>query len=302
MIIVKCKYSAFRSRMNRGENMKKLYLSVLVGLILLAVTGNVAAAKSFDQIEQDNDTIVGVYGINTANGKVIQHRSDERFAFASTYKAISSGILLQNTPTSELNKKITISKDDIVAYSPVTEKYVGKQMTLRALIKASMLQSDNTANNKIIEEIGGIKGFQQALKQRGDNISNPQRLEPDLNLYDPQSTADTTTPKMAATTLNHLLASENMSRPNLELLKHTMIHNETGDTLIKAGMSKDDVVGDKSGQGLTYGSRNDLAFVYPKNQSKPIILAIYTKKTDKDAKPDDKVIQTAAETAIKSLK
>ncbi len=302
MIIVKCKYSAFYSHMNRGRNMKKLYFSVLVGLILLAVTGNVAAAKSFDQIEQDNDTIVGVYGINTANGKVIQHRSDERFAFASTYKAISSGILLQNTSTSELNKKVTISKDDIVAYSPVTEKYVGKQMTLRALIKASMLQSDNTANNKIIEEIGGIKGFQQALKQRGDNISNPQRFEPDLNLYDPQSTADTTTPKRAATTLNHLLASENMSRPNLELLKHTMIHNETGDTLIKASMSKDDVVGDKSGQGLTYGSRNDLAFVYPKNQSKPIILAIYTKKTDKDAKPDDKVIQTAAETAIKSLK
>ncbi|MFK4181029.1 class A beta-lactamase [Staphylococcus cohnii] len=282
--------------------MKKLYFSVLVSLILLAVTENVAAAKSFDQIEQDNDTIVGVYGINTANGKVIQHRSDERFAFASTYKAISSGILLQNTSTSELNKKITISKDDIVAYSPATEKYVGKQMTLRALIKASILQSDNTANNKIIEEIGGIKGFQQALKQRGDNISNPQRLEPDLNLYDPQSTADTTTPKRAATTLNHLLASENMSRSNLELLKHTMIHNETGDTLIKAGASKDDVVGDKSGQGLTYASRNDLAFVYPENQSKPIILAIYTKKTDKDAKPDDKVIQTAAETAIKSLK
>lgn len=45
MIIVKRKYRAFRSHMNRGKNMKKLYLSVLVGLILLAVTGNVAAAK-----------------------------------------------------------------------------------------------------------------------------------------------------------------------------------------------------------------------------------------------------------------
>src|SRR5699024_9323632 len=175
MIIVKCKYSAFYSHMNRGRNMKKLYFSVLVGLILLAVTGNVAAAKSFDQIEQDNDTIVGVYGINTANDKVIQHRSNERFAFASTYKAISSGILLQNTPTSELNKKITISKDDIVAYSPVTEKYVGKQMTLRALIKASMLQSDKDRKSVVIEEIGGIKEFQQALIHRGDHISNPQR-------------------------------------------------------------------------------------------------------------------------------
>ena len=75
MIIVKRKYSVLLSNVNRGiENLKKFYLSVLFGLFLLTVTGKVADAKSFDQIEQDNDTIVGVYGVNTANGKVVQHR------------------------------------------------------------------------------------------------------------------------------------------------------------------------------------------------------------------------------------
>jgi len=282
--------------------MRKLCLSILVGFMLLILTGNTASAKTFEQIEQDNDTIVGVYGVNTANGKHIQHRSDERFAFASTYKAIASGILLQNTATSTLNKKIDIKKDDIVANSPVTEKYVGSQMTLKALIQASMLQSDNTANNKIINEIGGIKGFHEELKQLEDNISNPQRLEPELNLYDPTSTADTTTPKAAAMTLKHILTNEDMSKANRNLLKNVMIHNETGDTLIKAGVSKRAVVGDKSGQGLTYGTRNDLAFIYPKNQKEPIVLAIYTKKDGKDAKPNDKVIQMATKTAMEALK
>ena len=282
--------------------MRKLCLSILVGFMLLILTGNTASAKTFEQIEQDNDTIVGVYGVNTANGKHIQHRSDERFAFASTYKAIASGILLQNTATSTLNKKIDIKKDDIVANSPVTEKYVGSQMTLKALIQASMLQSDNTANNKIINEIGGIKGFHEELKQLEDNISNPQRLEPELNLYDPTSTADTTTPKAAAMTLKHILTNEDMSKANRNLLKNVMIHNETGDTLIKAGVSKQAVVGDKSGQGLTYGTRNDLAFIYPKNQKEPIVLAMYTKKDGKDAKPNDKVIQMATKTAMEALK
>ncbi|MBO1214443.1 class A beta-lactamase [Staphylococcus nepalensis] len=282
--------------------MRKLCLSILVGFMLLILTGNTASAKTFEQIEQDNDTIVGVYGVNTANGKHIQHRSDERFAFASTYKAIASGILLQNTATSTLNKKIDIKKDDIVANSPVTEKYVGSQMTLKALIQASMLQSDNTANNKIINEIGGIKGFHEELKQLEDNISNPQRLEPELNLYDPTSTADTTTPKAAAMTLKHILTNEDMSKANRNLLKNVMIHNETGDTLIKAGVPKQAVVGDKSGQGLTYGTRNDLAFIYPKNQKEPIVLAIYTKKDGKDAKPNDKVIQMATKTAMEALK
>src|SRR5699024_11084488 len=282
--------------------MRKLCLSILVGFMLLILTGNTASAKTFEQIEQDNDTIVGVYGVNTANGKHIQHRSDERFAFASTYKAIASGILLQNTATSTLNKKIDIKKDDIVANSPVTEKYVGSQMTLKALIQASMLQSDNTANNKIINEIGGIKGFHEELKQLEDNISNPQRLEPELNLYDPTSTADTTTPKAAAMTLKHILTNEDMSKANRNLLKNEMIHNETGDTLVKAGVSKQAVVCDKSGKGLTYGTRNDLAFIYPKNQKEPIVLAIYTKKDGKDAKPNDKVIQMATKTAMEALK
>src|SRR5699024_12306843 len=105
-------------------------------------------------------------------------------------------------------------------------------MTLKALIQASMLQSDNTANNKIINEIGGIKGFHEELKQLEDNISNPQRLEPELNLYDPTSTADTTTPKAAATTLKHILTNEDMSKANRNLLKTVMIHNETADTVI----------------------------------------------------------------------
>ena len=38
---------------------------------------------------------------------------------------------------------------------------------------------------------------------------------------------------------------------------------------------------DKSGQAITYASRNDVAFVYPKNQSEPIILVILRIKTIK---------------------
>lgn len=153
-----------------------------------------------------------------------------------------------------------------------------------------------------MEELGGIKGFKHELKQLGDNISNPQRLEPELNLYDPNSTADTTTPRAAAQTLNTILTSDQISDGNLDLLKQVMIENETGDSLIKAGVPDNYIVGDKSGQGLTYATRNDLAFIYPDKHKKPIILAIYTKQDDKDGQPDDKVIADAAEEAIAQLR
>lgn len=60
-----------------------------------------------------------------------------------------------------------------------------------------------------------------------------------------------------------------------------MLNNKNGDTLIKDGVPKDYKVVDKSGQAITYASRNDVAFVYPKNQSEPIILVILRIKTIK---------------------
>lgn len=282
--------------------MKKVFWGLVFSALFFMMSNVTVSANEFDKIEKDNNTTVGVYGINTENGKKVQHNANERFAFASTFKAIASGVLLNNYSEKDLNKKITINEADIVEYSPVTENYIGKQMTLKDLIKASMLQSDNTANNKIMEELGGVKAFKHELKQLGDNISNPQRLEPDLNLYDPNSTADTTTPRAAAQTLNTILTSDQISDGNLDLLKQVMIENETGDSLIKAGVPDNYIVGDKSGQGLTYATRNDLAFIYPDKHKKPIILAIYTKQDDKDGQPDDKVIADAAEEAIAQLR
>ncbi|PTI80463.1 BlaZ family class A beta-lactamase [Staphylococcus succinus] len=281
--------------------MKKILYSALICLSVATLSSKVASANEFDQLEKENSTTVGVYGINTESGEEINHHSDERFGYASTFKAIASGVLLNNYTEKELNKKIQIQQKDIVAYSPVTEKYVGKQMSLKALIEAAMLKSDNTANNYIIGEIGGISSFKADLQQLGDHVSDPQRLEPKLNDYEPTSTADTTTPRAAAHTLNELLTSHQMNTKNLKLLKRVMIENETGDQLIKAGVPKHYLVGDKSGQGTTYATRNDIAFIYPKKDDKPIILAVYTKKDDKEGTPDDKVIAKAAQIAIKQI-
>lgn len=288
-----------------NQYIKKWFIAFVLSsvcLIGLSSMHNTTFAKDIEQIENEYNTKVGIYGINTENGKAYQHNADERFTFASTYKAIASGILLNKVAPSELNKKVEINESEIVANSPVTEQYIGKTMSLKALIKASMLQSDNTANNKIMQELGGVNGLKHELVQLGDDVSEPQRLEPELNYFDPNSKADTTTPRAAAQTLNSILTSNEMNGSNLSLLKQTMIENKTGDTLIKAGMPNSYTVGDKSGQALTYATRNDLAFIYPKGQDKPIILAIYSKQDQKDAKPNDKVISDSAREVIKYLK
>ena len=68
-----------------------------------------------------------------------------------------------------------------------------------------------------------------------------------------------------------------------------MLNNKSGDTLIKDGVKRHKVA-DKSGQAITYASRNDVAFVYPKGQPEPIVLVIFTNKDNKSDKPNDKLI------------
>lgn len=57
-----------------------------------------------------------------------------------------------------------------------------------------------------------------------------------------------------------------------------MKENGKKDSLIKNGVPDKFEIAEKSGQGTTYASRNDIAFIYPKNQSEPIVLVIFTNK------------------------
>ena len=57
---------------------------------------------------------------------------------------------------------------------------------------------------------------------------------------------------------------------------------------------------DKTGAG-SYATRNDIAILWPPNGD-PIVLAILSDRTEKDAEYHDKLIAEAAKQAVKALK
>ena len=281
--------------------MKKLILMIASILLLSACSTADATTQDLKKVEDKYDANVGVYALNTATDEEITFNEDKRFAYASTFKAVSSAMLLEKTPHNELNKKVHISKEDIVPYSPVLEKFINKDITIKKLIEATVLYSDNTANNMIIEELGGYKEVNKRLKSLDDKTTKPSRMEPELNNYDPKSNKDTSTPKAFGKTLNKLINDGHLSKENKAFLIDLMINNKSGDTLIKKGAPKNFKVADKSGQAITYASRNDVAFVYPKGESKPIILVIFTNKEGKTDKPNDKVISETAKVVLEKF-
>ncbi|MDM5427830.1 class A beta-lactamase Bla1 [Bacillus mycoides] len=261
---------------------------------------NHATYKEFSQLEKKFDARLGVYAIDTGTNRTIAYRSNERFAFASTYKALAAGVLLQQNSTEKLNEVITYTKDDLVEYSPVTEKHVDTGMTLGQIAEAAVRSSDNTAGNILFNKIGGPKGYEKALRQMGDRVTMADRFETELNEAIPGDIRDTSTAKAIATNLKAFTVGNALPADKRKILTEWMKGNATGDKLIRAGVPTDWVVGDKSGAG-SYGTRNDIAIVWPPNRA-PIIIAILSSKDEKEATYDNKLIADAAEVIVKALK
>ncbi|BFJ00911.1 MULTISPECIES: class A beta-lactamase [Priestia] len=256
--------------------------------------------QEFAKLEDKYDANLGVFALDTGTNKTVTYHPDERFAYASTHKALAVGALLQQKSIEDLNERIFYTRDDLVNYNPITEKHVDTGMTLRELADASLRYSDNTAGNLILQQLGGPDGFKEALENIGDDVTLPERFEPDLNEVNPGETHDTSTPRALAASLQTYVLGGALPEDKRELLTDWMKRNTTGDALIRAGVPKSWEVADKTGSG-SYATRNDIAILWPP-KGDPIVLAILSDRTEKDAEYNDKLIAEAAKQAVKALR
>ncbi|WP_144553493.1 class A beta-lactamase [Bacillus sp. X1(2014)] len=256
--------------------------------------------REFAELESKFDARLGVYAIDTGTNRTVSYRPHDRFAYASTYKALAAGALLKHYSIDQLNELVTYNSEDIVSYSPVTQLHVDTGMTLREVIEAAVRYSDNTAGNLLLEKLGGPKGFETALRQIGDNVTQVDRYEPDLNSALPGDTRDTSIPKSLATSLKAYAVSDLLSMDKRKILTDWMQGNKTGDALIRAGAPTGWKVDDKSGAG-SYGTRNDIAIVWPPNRA-PIVIAVLSSRDTKNATYNNTLIAEAARVALNAMK
>lgn len=256
--------------------------------------------EKFAQLEGEFDARIGIYAIDTGTNQTVEFRPDERFAYSSTFKVLAAAILLKQNDIKDLEKVVTYNKDDLVTYSPVTKKHVDTGMTLLEISEAAIRKSDNTAGNLLLEALGGPEKFEQALRDIGDDVTQPERYETELNEFTPGNKRDTSTPRAMAANLNKVALGNFLPKDKRELLIDLMKGNATGDTLIRAGVPEDWKVADKSGAG-SYGTRNDIAIVWPPNRE-PIVIAIMSRHDKKNAEYNDALVAKAAKITLNALK
>ncbi|MFK0202459.1 class A beta-lactamase [Streptomyces lavendulae] len=259
-----------------------------------------SALGDLEELERTFGARLGVYAVNTGDGREVAHNADERFAYASTSKAFLAAAVLREYTLRGMDKVIRYSPGDLVDYSPVTEKNVDTGMTLRDLCDAAVRYSDNTAANLLFDALGGPGGLAAALAEVGDTTTTAERREPELSRWVPGETRDTTTARAWAGDLRAFVLGDALGEDEREQLSHWLRTNTTGDELIRAGVPKNWTVGDKTGTGSFYGARNDIAVVWPPD-SAPIVMAIMSHRLAKDDRFDNKLIADAASVVAKAL-
>ena len=251
-------------------------------LLLTSLAASAASAENdpanrIAAIETRIGGRIGVAALDTSNDKHLDYRAEERFPMCSTFKFLAAAAVLKRVDEKKerLDRFVPYNAKDILEYAPVTKEHLNEGgMTLGTLCEAAIEQSDNTAGNLLLNAIGGPAGLTNFVRALGDRVTRLDRIEPELNSAIPGDERDTTTPAAISSDMQRLLLGDALSEASRRKLDDWLQRNETGGSMIRAGVPKTWSVGDKTGRGAN-GATNDIAIMRPPGRA-PILLAIYS--------------------------
>ncbi|UPK35029.1 class A beta-lactamase [Bradyrhizobium sp. 186] len=265
---------------------RRRFGSAILGAATFAVLPQPGGAKATEErklrlerklalIERESLGRLGVAVLDTESGLEVGLRAGERFPMCSTFKCLASAAVLKRVDGGELRleQQIQFEAKDIVPYSPVTKDRIAGGMTLAELCEAALTQSDNTAGNLLLRQIGGPVGLTSFVRSLGDDLSRLDRWEVELNEALPEDPRDTTSPAAMLQNLRRLLLGDALSANARQKLTDWMVANKTGDTRLRAGVPRDWRVADKTGAG-DRGTTNDVAVFWPPGR-KPVLITAY---------------------------
>jgi beta-lactamase class A len=260
--------------------------------------GESEISRQLRDLEQEHSARLGVFARNTATGRSVLYRADERFPMCSVFKTLAVAAVLRDLDRNGefLAKRIRYTEKDVTdsGYAPITGKpeNLANGMTVAELCAATICYSDNAAGNLLLRELGGPAAVTRFCRSIGDPTTRLDRWEPELNSAEPWRITDTTSPRAigqtyARLTLGNLLTSQDRKR-----LTEWLLANTTSGEKFRAGLPADWTIADKTGGGK-YGTNNDVGITWPPGRS-PIALAVLTTKHEPGAPADNPLVAKIA--------
>ncbi|MCW1884073.1 class A beta-lactamase [Luteolibacter flavescens] len=275
-----------------------------LSLSLVAPASETSFKEGIAKLESRHGGRLGVSALELGERKAVAHRGGERFAMCSTFKFLLAAAVAARVDAGDeqWERKIPYGKEDLIPWTPVTgkeENLKAGAMSVAELCEATMIWSDNTAANLLLDTVGGPEGLTRYLRSIDDKTSRLDRNEPGLNANLRGDERDTTTPDAMVATMEKLLLGTALKDASKEKLTAWLVGNRTGDRRIRAAMDPTWKTGDKTGTGQN-GAANDIAIVWPADR-KPVLIAIYYDGADATADQRETVIADAAKLVRETL-
>lgn len=266
-----------------------------------AAVDQIGVARLSD-VERRHGVQLGVVAVDTATGRQLTYRKDERFPILSTFKTFAVAALLRAHPlsTGYFNQVIHYTKADLVANSPITGEHVATGLTVAELSEAAITRSDNTAGNQLLKLLGGPGEITRFARSIGDQATRLDRWETELNTALPGDERDTTTPSAIAGSYRALVLGDALAAPERDQLKKWLLANTTGATRIRAGLPAGWTTADKTGTG-DYAAANDVAVTWPAGGGAPVLIAVLSRKSSPTATADSALFAAVTKVVLETL-
>nr|WP_244628869.1 class A beta-lactamase [Methylocella tundrae] len=229
------------------------------------------------ELESRSGGRLGVALLDTATGRLIGNRINERFAMCSTCKALAVAFVLSRVDRNEerLNRRIAFTEHDLVSPFKATKPHVGPGgMTIAELCEAAITVSDSTAANLLFASFGGPEPLTTYLRSLDDQVTRLGHVEPALNIVKPGEIHDTTSPAAMAGTLRRLLVGNALSDTSRALLTGWMIGAKDAAThRLRVGLPAGWRIANKPGTWEKIAT-NDIGVVWPPGRA-PIVVTAY---------------------------
>ncbi|MGP3949455.1 class A beta-lactamase [Streptomyces sp. 7N604] len=255
-------------------------------------------SRQLKELEQEHSARLGVFARNTATGRTVLYRADERFPMCSLFKTLAVAAVLRDLDRDGtfLAKRIRYTEKDVTdsGHAPITGKpeNLANGMTVGELCAATICYSDNAAANLLLRELGGPTAVTRFCRSIGDGTTRLDRWEPELNSAEPWRMTDTTSPRAIGQTYARLTLRDALTPQDRGQLTEWLLANTTSVERFRAGLPADWTLADKTGGG-EYGTNNDVGITWPPDRS-PIVLAVLTTKHEPDAPADNPLVAKTA--------
>ncbi|MFD8981935.1 class A beta-lactamase [Streptomyces sp. NPDC059564] len=277
--------------------------AVLAG-IPFGGTASAAPARGADVVrelralEREHGARLGVFARDTASGRTIAHRADERFPMCSVFKTLAVGAVLRDLDRDGefLARRVFYTEQDVKdsGFGPVTglPGNVAGGLTVEQLCAAAICQSDNAAANLLLRELGGPQAVTRFCRSLGDRTTRLDRWEPELNSAEPERLTDTTSPRAIGRTYTALALGDALAPRDRERLTGWLLANTTSTERFRKGLPADWTLADKTGGGA-YGTNNDAGITWPPHRP-PIVMTVLTTHDRPDATADHPLVAKTA--------